>query len=160
LLNGGRQWLWTAVSAMDPHPPHRALAECETLLLFEALCRESGPASDANGAGAQAVADVPRGRRPQLHRVRQSRMCFGIRGASSWRTLARPARKRAQKKDTPEAGNSVVVCAAHVVATATADQLAAAALQPRRAVGTPQADVFRDAIAPRAGRRLFSSECG
>ena len=52
----------------------------------------------------------------------------------------------------------VVVRAAHVIPATAADQLATAALQPRGAVWTPQADVLLSAIALRAGRVLISCD--
>jgi hypothetical protein len=52
---------------------------------------------------------------------------------------------------------SVVVRAAHVITAAAAHQLATAALQARGAVRTPQAGMFRSAIASRVWKRIF---CG
>ena len=58
------------------------------------------------------------------------------------------------------AGALVIIGAAHVVAAVAAHQLAAAALQPRRAVRTPLTHVFCSAIVPRLDRLLLRGECG
>jgi hypothetical protein len=55
-------------------------------------------------------------------------------------------------------GALVIVGATHVVAALAAHQLAAAALQPRRAVRAPLTHVFWSAIGPRLDRVLLRGE--